>query len=40
VNGQVVHTTPKSAVMTDGLVGVRTNHQLNVHIESFEVTNS
>ena len=40
VNGQVVHTTPKSAVMTNGLVGVRTNHQLNVHIESFEVTNS
>ena len=37
VNGQVVHTTPKSGMtsMTDGLVGVRVNHQLDVHIDNF-----
>ena len=39
VNGTVVHTTPKSGVtaVTDGLVGVRVNHLLNVHIDGFEV---
>ena len=40
VNGTVVHTTPKSGMTakTDGLVGVRVNHQLDVHIDGFEVT--
>ena len=38
VNGTVVHTTPKSAVKTDGLVGVRVNHMLNVHVDGFAVT--
>ena len=38
VNGTVVHTTPKSAVKTDGLVGVRVNHMLNVHVDGFTVT--
>jgi len=37
VNGTVVHTTPKSAVKTDGIVGVRVNHQLDVLVEGFEV---
>jgi hypothetical protein len=37
VNGAVVHTTPKSGVRTDGLVGVRVNHQLDVLVEGFEV---
>lgn len=39
VNGTVVHTTPKSGLTakTDGLVGVRVNHVLNVHVEGFEV---
>jgi hypothetical protein len=37
VNDMVVHTTPKSAVKTDGLVGVRINHVLDVTVESFEV---
>jgi hypothetical protein len=39
VNGTVVHTTPKAAatVGTDGLVGVRVNHVLDVHVENFEV---
>jgi hypothetical protein len=37
VNGTVVHTTPKSGMTakTDGIVGVRVNHQLNVHIDGF-----
>ena len=40
VNGQVVHTTPKSGMTakTDGIVGIRVNHQLDVHIDGFEVT--
>jgi hypothetical protein len=38
VNGKVVHSTPKSAVMTDGLYGIRINHQLDVHIDGFGVT--
>jgi hypothetical protein len=36
----VVHTTPKSgaAAATDGFAGVRINHQLDVHVEGFELT--
>jgi hypothetical protein len=39
VNGTVVHTTPKSGVTaaTDGIVGVRVNHVLDVHVDAFEV---
>jgi len=39
VNGTVVHTTPKSGVTaaTDGIVGVRVNHVLDVHVDGFEV---
>ncbi|MEO2199301.1 MAG: hypothetical protein ABGY72_24890 [bacterium] len=39
VNGQVVHTTPKSGMtaMTDGLAGIRINHQLDVHVGNFEI---
>jgi hypothetical protein len=39
VNGTVVHTTPKSGAtaITDGFVGVRINHQLDVQVENFEV---
>jgi hypothetical protein len=39
VNGQVVHTTPKTGMTakTDGLVGVRINHLLYVHVENFAV---
>ena len=37
VNGTVVHTTPKTGMTakTDGLYGIRVNHQLEVHIEGF-----
>ena len=40
VNGTVVHTTPKTGMTakTDGLVGVRINHQLDVHVEGFAVS--
>ena len=40
VNGTVVHTTPKSGTtaQTDGIVGVRVNHLLDVQIDGFEVT--
>lgn len=40
VNGTVVHKTPKSGMTarTDGIVGIRVNHQLDVHIDGFEVT--
>ena len=39
VNGQVVHTTPKSGMtaMTDGLAGIRINHLLDVHVDNFEI---
>ena len=39
VNGTVVHTTPKSGMTakTDGLVGIRVNHLLDVHIDGFAV---
>lgn len=39
VNGTVVHTTPKTGMTakTDGIVGIRVNHLLDVHIEGFAV---
>jgi hypothetical protein len=40
VNGQVVHTQPKTgmAARTDGIWGVRVNHQLDVHIAGLNIT--
>lgn len=39
VNGAVVHTTPRSGstAQTDGIVGVRINHLLDVQVVDFEV---
>lgn len=39
VNGTVVHTTPKAGLTakTDGIIGIRVNHLLDVHIEAFAV---
>ena len=39
VNNTVVHTTPRSGAtaVTDGIVGVRINHVLDVHVDAFEV---
>ena len=40
VNGTVVHTTPKMLMTekTDGIVGIRVNHLLEVHVDGFAVT--
>jgi len=38
VNGTVVHSAPKGATVTEGIVGVRVNHTLNVQVEGFEVS--
>ena len=39
INGTVVHTTPKAGLtaVSDGLVGVRINHVLDVDVDAFEV---
>ena len=39
VNGTVVHSTPKTGMTakTDGIVGVRINHQLDVQVDGFSV---
>jgi hypothetical protein len=39
VNGTVVHTTPKAGPTagTDGIAGIRINHQMNVQITGFEI---
>ena len=40
VNGMVVHSTPKTGMTakTDGLYGIRINHQLEVHVDGFGVS--
>ena len=40
VNGTVVHSAPKTGGLakTDGIYGIRVNHQLEVHIEGLAVT--
>ena len=40
VNGAVVHTEPKTgaAAKTDGIYGIRVNHQLEVQIDGFGVS--
>ncbi len=37
INGAVVHSTPKTALTakTDGLYGIRVNHQLEVHVDGL-----
>ena len=35
INGTEVARVPKADVRTDGVVGLRVNHALNLHIESF-----
>jgi hypothetical protein len=37
VNGTVVHTSPKANLRSDGIVGVRVNHLLDVQVEGLEV---
>ncbi len=38
VNGTEVARLPRSQVHTDGIVGLRINHGLNVHVSEFSVT--
>jgi hypothetical protein len=40
VNGTVVHSAPKATFVTDGIVGFRVNHQLDVAVEGFELRRS
>jgi hypothetical protein len=37
VNGQEVYSGPAAALDTDGIVGLRVNHNLSVHVESLEL---
>jgi hypothetical protein len=37
VNGQEVFGTDAKSLALDGIVGIRTNHNLDVHIEGFDV---
>jgi hypothetical protein len=38
VNGTVVHSEPKGSAKTDGIAGIRINHQLDVQIDGFGVS--
>lgn len=37
VNGEQVHTAPRGQLDTDGMVGLRVNHGLNLHISDLSV---
>ena len=38
VNGAKVATVPRAGLATDGIVGLRVNHALNVHVSAITVT--
>jgi len=38
VNGQEVATLPRADLAVDGVVGIRVNHALNLHVSRLEVT--
>ena len=40
VNGTVVHSMPTAGLKTDGIAGIRVNHQLEVQIDGFSVAKS
>jgi hypothetical protein len=37
VNGQEVYATEAKGMALDGIVGIRTNHNLDLHVEGFDV---
>ena len=37
INGESVASVPRSAVETDGVVGLRVNHRLNLHVAGLKV---
>ncbi|UCG84835.1 MAG: hypothetical protein JSW71_12840 [Gemmatimonadota bacterium] len=38
VNGETVTSIPRGALLTDGVVGLRVNHNLNLHVTSLTIT--
>lgn len=38
INGQRVHAMPRAGLTTDGLVGLRVNHNLNIHVSRLDLT--
>src|SRR5690606_26395326 len=38
VNGQVVHEAPMTAAEANGVVGLRVNHNLDLHVDGLEVS--
>ena len=40
VNGTVVHSVVRKGVTTDGVVGFRVNHQLDVAVDGFALRRS
>ena len=38
VNGQEVYSAPAAGLDTDGIVGLRANHNLSLHVETLEIT--
>ena len=38
INGTRVGTQPRTALATDGIVGLRVNHNLNLHVSRLDVT--
>jgi len=38
VNDTVVHSMDKGSIPTDGVIGFRFNHAINVHVSTFDVT--
>ena len=39
VNGTEVHRVPKADMYTDGIAGLRLNHNLDMHIDNFKIEN-
>jgi len=37
VNGQEVYSAPAKEIDTEGIVGLRVNHNLSIHVESLEI---
>jgi hypothetical protein len=38
INGTVVHSAPKAGINTDGIWGIRSNHQLDVNVDGLTLT--
>lgn len=38
VNGTTVASTPRADLPVDGVVGLRANHQINIHVQTLKVT--